>query len=192
MQPTVIVLAAGLGERFRASGGRTDKLESLLAGRRVRDHVLAAVQESGLPWHVVERADTAHQTQPGMGDSIARGVRATAQASGWLILPADLPLIQAATLRAVAARLSDGNATRVVVPRYQGERGHPVGFAAACGAELMALTGDQGARGVMQAQAPLMLEVDDPGCVFDVDTVQRLAEAEAKLASASGLRREPQ
>ena len=60
MDPIVIVLAAGRGERFRASGGHTDKLNSLLAGRRVRDHVLEAVRASGLPWHVVERADTAH------------------------------------------------------------------------------------------------------------------------------------
>ena len=60
MDPIVIVLAAGRGERFRASGGRTDKLSSLLAGRRVRDHVLDAVRASGLACHIVERDDTAH------------------------------------------------------------------------------------------------------------------------------------
>jgi molybdenum cofactor cytidylyltransferase len=52
--PTVIVLAAGKGERFKASGATQDKLQSLLDGQAVREHVLAAVRASGLPWHVVE------------------------------------------------------------------------------------------------------------------------------------------
>jgi len=141
------------------------------------------VRASGLPWHVVERVDTAHLALPGMGDSIACGVRATPDAAGWLILPADLPLVEAATLRAVAECLQQGPEKRVVVPYYQGERGHPVGFAAGCGLELMALTGDEGARKVMQSHAPFALAVQDPGCVLDVDTVQRLAQAEALLRS---------
>ena len=87
--PVVLVLAAGRGERFSASGGTVHKLQALLAGKRVIDHVLDAVKASGLPYHVVD----ADASRPGMGDSIAAGVRATAGASGWLILPADLPLI---------------------------------------------------------------------------------------------------
>jgi len=74
----------------------------------VREHTLAAVQASGLPWHVVEPAHTAHMDQPGMGDSIATGVRACAQAAGSLILLADLPPIQPATLRAVAGARARG------------------------------------------------------------------------------------
>jgi molybdenum cofactor cytidylyltransferase len=192
MDPIVIVLAAGRGERFRASGGHTDKLNSLLAGRRVRDHVLDAVRASDLPWHIVERADTAHLPSPGMGDSIACGVRATPHAAGWLILPADLPLVEAATLRAVAACLRQGPDMGVVVPHYQGERGHPVGFAAGCSLELMALTGDEGARKVMQAHSPFALTVEDPGCVLDVDTVERLAQAEALFHSRLRYRGESQ
>ena len=100
--PTVIVLAAGRSTRFRAASAGQDKLQALLGQRSVREHTIAAVQASGLPWHVVEAAHTAHITLPGMGDSIATGVRACALAAGWLILPADLPLVQPATLRAVA------------------------------------------------------------------------------------------
>ena len=37
-----------------------------------------------------------------MDNSVAAGVRATAHASAWLILPGDLPLIQASTLRQIA------------------------------------------------------------------------------------------
>ncbi|MGH8803408.1 MAG: NTP transferase domain-containing protein, partial [Polaromonas sp.] len=50
--PVVIVLAAGRGERFAASGGQVHKLDALLAGKRVLDHVLDAVRASGLPCHV--------------------------------------------------------------------------------------------------------------------------------------------
>jgi len=84
-------------------------------------HLLDAVQAAGLPFHVV----AADADLLGMGDSIAAGVRATLKASGWLILPGDLPLVQPATLRAVANALASHS---VVVPVCGGERGHESGF----------------------------------------------------------------
>jgi molybdenum cofactor cytidylyltransferase len=176
--PTVIVLAAGKGERFKASGASQDKLETLLHGLPVRAHVLASVHASGLPWHVVEREDTAHLINPGMGDSIACGVAATPDANGWLILPADLPLIQARTLLAVADVLQRNG---VVVPRYQGQQGHPVGFSSSCREALLKLTGDQGARAVVAQHDAYRLDVDDEGCVLDVDTVDALIQVETRM-----------
>ncbi|MGJ7491703.1 NTP transferase domain-containing protein [Variovorax sp. ZT4R33] len=175
--PTVIVLASGRGERFRASGGTLHKLAAPLAGRPVRERTLDAVRASGLPWHL---EDAGH---PGMGDSIAAAVRATADAAGWLILPADLPLVQPASLRAVAAALrADAEA---VQPQYQGRRGHPVGFSAGGRAALMALSGERGAAPVLQALrargAVLDLALDDVGIVTDIDTLADLAAAEALL-----------
>ncbi len=176
--PTVIVLAAGKGERFAASGATQDKLQSLLCGRPVREHVLAAVRASGLSCHVVERRHMAHRTNPGMGDSIACGVAATPDAHGWLILPADLPLIQPQTLLAVAEALQQHV---VVVPRYAGQQGHPVGFAPSCREALLQLTGDQGARAVVAQHTVCRLDVDDEGCVLDVDTVDALALAQIRM-----------
>ena len=179
-QPTVIVLAAGRGDRFIASGGRTHKLAALLAGKPVLQHVLDAVQASGLPHHVVQ-PDTA---RPGMGDSIADGVRATLDSAGWLILPGDLPLVRSDTLRAVADALKQHAAVTV---SYQGVRGHPVGFSAACRDQLLALKGNQGAARVVQAQAAIdsiaTLELDDVGVVTDIDTLDDLARAEKLLAA---------
>ena len=180
MTPTVIVLAAGAGSRFRAAGGSTGKLQAMLAGRPVLQHVLDAVGASRLPWHLVTPADTADQAEQGMGTSIATGVAATPGAAGWLILPGDLPLIRAGTLLAVAQALQTH---AVVVPAHQGQAGHPVGFTAECGPELMALRGDTGARSVVQSRGPAhRLEVDDRGCVWDVDTPERLRQAEAWLS----------
>lgn len=181
----VIVLAAGRGERFKAAGGTQHKLDTLLLGKPVREHVLHAVQASGLPWHMVTPEHTKHLPNPGMAVSIACGVKATQQADGWLILPADLPLIQPATLRQMANALHAAtqavSACEVVVPIYQQQRGHPVGFSKNCLNDLLQLQGDQGASSVVAKHKSLHVLVDDAGCVMDVDTPALLEKAERLL-----------
>lgn len=181
-QPVVLVLASGRGLRFAASGGTVHKLRAPLGGTTVLEHTLAAVRASGLPWHL---EDAGH---PGMGDSIAAAVRATAGAAGWLVLPGDLPLIRPETLRTIAAALADPDCA-VAMPVYRGERGHPVGFAAQCLQGLLALTGEQGAASLVRAQAQQgrvrWLAVEDEGAVTDVDTVQDLERAAQRLAARS-------
>lgn len=172
-QPVVIVLASGRGERFAASGGQVHKLKALLAGKPVLQHTLDAVRASGLPWHL---EDAGH---PGMGDSIAAAVRNTADAPGWLILPGDLPLVQPATLREVALALTRHP---VVMPVFEGRRGHPVGFAAACGLALAGLKGNQGAAPVVAAYGAMEIIVNDIGSVTDIDTLSDLAVAEHRLS----------
>ena len=175
--PTVLVLASGRGERFAASGGRVHKLQALLGDKTVLEHTLAAVQASGLPWHL---EDVGH---PGMGDSIAAAVRATANADGWLVLPGDLPLILTETLHQVAQALQQ---QPVVVPVFQTQegrlRGHPVGFARGCREALLALTGNQGAAPVLRTFGATELIVNDVGTVTDIDTLQDLERASALLA----------
>ena len=60
---------------------------------------------------------------------------------------------------------------RIVAPAYRGERGHPVGFAAALRDELLACKGDEGARSLIKRHHAeiRLLAVDDPGVVFDID-----------------------
>lgn len=179
--PTVIVLASGRGERFRASGGAQHKLAAPLGGKPVLERTLDAVRASGLPWHL---EDAGH---PGMGDSIAAAVRATADAAGWLVLPADLPLVRPDTLRRVAEALASSAA---VQPHHEGRRGHPVAFGAGARDALLALTGERGAAPVLQALRARGeardLVVDDIGTVTDIDTPADLAAAEA-LLEARGL-----
>lgn len=169
----VLVLASGRGDRFVASGGSGSKLHALLAGVPVLQRTLDAVQASGLPWHLEQAS------HPGMGDSIAAAVRATQDAGGWLVLPGDLPLVRPESLQAVAAALHDH---AVVVPQYRGARGHPVGFGAVCREALLALQGERGAaaivRGYDAAVRVAHLDLDDPGIVTDIDTVDDLAKAE--------------
>ncbi len=181
--PTVIVLASGRGERFAAAGGQGSKLHAVLAGKRVLDWTLEAVRASGLPWHV---EDAGH---PGMGDSIAAAVCATPGANGWLVLPADLPLVSAQTLLAVAQALQRAP---VVVPYHQrvapDTRGHPVGFGRACWPLLRNLKGNQGAAGVVAAQGAIKLIVNDIGILTDIDTPQDLATAQQLLGQRQNAR----
>ena len=136
------------------------------------------VKASGLPYHVVD----ADASRPGMGDSIAAGVRATPDAPGWLILPADLPLISPSTLRAIAFAAP----CAVTVPVYQGQRGHPVRFGRVCASDLLNLQGNQGAAQIIRAQTATnsvaFLVVNDTGCVTDIDTLDDLARAEKLLS----------
>jgi molybdenum cofactor cytidylyltransferase len=174
-QPTVVVLASGRGERFVASGGSGSKLQATLGEKTVLDRTLAAVQASGLPFHVESAGHS------GMGDSIAAAVRATANANGWLILPGDMPLLQPSTLHQVAAALMEGGDSAQAYPVYQNQRGHPVGFGRAYYAQLADLSGNQGAARVITAQAAIKLIVTDIGCVTDIDTLADLEQAQKLL-----------
>ena len=167
-EPTVVVLASGRGERFFASGGCTHKLQALLAGKPVLEHTLDAVRASGIPWHL-EGGDHA-----GMGDAIAAAVRATPHSTGWLVLPGDLPLIRSSTILAIAAALKN---QAVVVPVFEGQRGHPVGFGTGFREDLLALSGDAGARALLTRHAAQLVryETPDRGILLDIDTPQDLA-----------------
>lgn len=203
--PTVILLCAGRSERFKALGGKGSKLDAKLGELSVKEHALECVHTSGLPVVIVEPKDLAHLSEPGMGDSIAHGVAQSIQKgldnpsllpSGWLILPGDMPLIESATLRLVAEQLLAAeqreiklsqhpmkSARLTLAPVYQGQRGHPVGFTKAFLKNLLSLKGDSGAKEILQAYPPQLVNVQDRGCVFDVDTPALLEEAQAWLNS---------
>lgn len=188
--PVVVVLAAGRGERFQGDG---HKLEQSLGAETVICTTIRHVIESGLAPVVVTTPGMAERVRSlvaardvvlvpegspgGMGDSIAAGVRASGQAGGWLILPGDMPEVQASTLLAVAAALQQ---SPVAYAQYRGMRGHPVGFGVELYSELAALSGDLGARRIVSRFPALGVEVNDPGVLTDIDTAEdlrRLREA---------------
>ncbi|MEO8296700.1 MAG: nucleotidyltransferase family protein [Burkholderiales bacterium] len=192
--PVVVVLAAGRGSRF---GGPGHKLGQRLGEATVLEATLSAVVASHLPLVVVTTAALVPTVQQvvaardivllpsvgsssreplGMGYSISAGVSARAQAGGWLVLPGDMPLIQPATLLAVAHALSQH---AVAYAQYQGRRGHPVGFAAELYSELVRLNGDEGARRLVARYPAHPVEVADAGVLVDVDTPDDLAAARA-------------
>lgn len=176
-----ILLAAGSGSRF---GGDkllhplADGMPLALAAARgllaACDRVVAVLRpgSEALAEHLAALGCTlvvAPEATLGMGHSLAAGVRASAEAGGWLVGLADMPGIAAATYQGVAAALRQGHA--IVAPVYQGRRGHPVGFAAVWYGALSNLQGDAGARAILvnyPAQVHL-LPVADAGVLRDVD-----------------------
>jgi len=192
-QPVVVVLAAGLGSRF---GGTIHKLGQDLDGASVLARVLIQVLATSLEAVVVTTEALADEARLsvasrdivllpevgasdlplGMGYSIAAGVSARPNASGWLILPGDMPLVQSSTVLAVAAALAHHP---VAFAQYQGRRGHPVGFSSELYSELSALQGDAGARRLTARYPAQGVEVDDPGVLVDIDTEADLKRARA-------------
>ena len=144
-------------------------LPEVLAVVRPGDPTLAALlRDAGA--RVVECARAAE----GMGESLACGVRSTPDADGWLIALADMPSIKPATITMLASALQRG--ADIVAPQYNGQRGHPVGFARRHDAALAALRGDEGARAIILAnRATFTLQTtDDPGVLHDIDTPSQL------------------
>ncbi len=105
----------------------------------------------------------------GMGTSLAMGVRATQDAAGWIIALADMPWIAPATIDAVAACLRRG--ASMAAPSHAERRGHPVGFSGRWREELSGLSGDTGARRLIEAHpdALELVETADPGIFRDID-----------------------
>lgn len=189
-RPAVVVLAAGRGSRFR---GLHHKLMQTLGASTVLATTISNALATGLPVLVVTTDPLAEMVgrhvatrdmvvlppvgSPasqalGMGYSIAAGVAARSDAPGWLVLPADMPMVKTSTLCQVADEL-DGHA--IAYAQYRGLRGHPVGFSAELYSELVMLTGDEGARRLVARYPAVGVEVDDPGVLLDVDTEDDLA-----------------
>ena len=141
-RPTVVVLAAGKGSRFK---GSAHKLEQSLGDLSVLGRTLRNAIQSHLPVVVVTTQALAAEAcrtvaardvvivpqalaALGMGHSIAAGIAARADAPGWLLLPGDMPMVKPATLLAVAAALEHHP---VAYAQYQGRRGRPSRHAAA-------------------------------------------------------------
>lgn len=194
-RPTIVVLAAGAGRRFGAGG---HKLLQPLGSDTVLSETIRHAVETGFPVAVVTTQALAPAAAPwiatrdlvvlseadaarGVGHSIAAGVVAHAGAPGWLVLPGDMPLIRSETIAAVGRALEHHP---VAFAQYQGRRGHPVGFGSELYSELMALSGDEGARRVVARYPSVAVHVDDPGVLIDVDTEADLAAARAAAGVA--------
>ena len=116
------------------------------------------------------------QADLGMGSSIACGVLAVSpRTTAVLIALADEPTLGRDAVARVVGRYREGGAP-IVAPSYDGVRGHPVLFDRAVFAELATLTGDRGARDVVDSDPKRVahLELGTPKPI-DIDTPQDLA-----------------
>ena len=182
-----ILLAAGFSRRF----GVADKLLQPLPDGRLIAVAAAENLIQAIPTCVaVVRAENkvlaqlladkgfklvfCDESKPEMADSLATAIRFSISvaeaADGFVIALADMPYIKAETICAVAAQLNAG--ASIVIPTYQGQRGHPVGFSAKFRHELESLHGDEGARSIIKSHANevTLLACYDAGILADIDT----------------------
>jgi molybdenum cofactor cytidylyltransferase len=124
--------------------------------------------------------------QEGMSSSVKCGVmNAPASAEAFMLLLGDQPFISPAIINRVLAEYQKSK-YGIVIPVYNGKRGHPVIFAAKYKQELLAIA-DQGAKTVVNNHLRDILEVplDVPEILTDIDTPQDYQKAKAQAEGNS-------
>jgi molybdenum cofactor cytidylyltransferase len=189
MTTAAIVLAAGGGLRYRASGGDSHKLLAPYLGKTVVEWSIEAAAAAHLDATYVVRGAIDlplpplaaglvywvrnDRWQEGIATSLRAGVtRARRDGHAAVVVGlGDQPLVLAEAWRRVAASTQ----APVAVATYEGVRGNPVRLSSMVW-PLLPAGGDEGARVVMRRRPDLVVEVPCPGRSADIDTVDDLRE----------------
>jgi molybdenum cofactor cytidylyltransferase len=192
-----ILLAAGSARRF----GGTQKLLAHIPSRSgerplplVRlavlglceaglDHVVVLGREAQAVRDALADLGSSFVVNPefatGMSSSLRTGVQFALEhwptADGLLIALGDQPLGGSGIVESLTGRFPDAreetNRPLIVAPRYRGELGNPVLFDRTVAPELLEITGDRGARSVVERDPTRVCYVElDRSAPRDVDT----------------------
>jgi molybdenum cofactor cytidylyltransferase len=115
----------------------------------------------------------------GLSTSLKRGLAALpADIDGVIVCLGDMPLIAGRDLDRLIAAFNPLEGRAIVVPTRRGKRGNPILWSRQFFAEMMALSGDSGARKLIDEHADLVaeIEMDSDSVLIDIDTPQALAE----------------
>lgn len=181
MTPAAIILAAGASTRL----GQPKQL-ILFESETLLDRTIRTAREASCAPVVVilgANADLIQQQcnlsdttilrnakwQEGMASSLRLGIQSIPDAEAAMILTCDMPAITPEHLRVLAA------SGTLKASRYANRTAVPAFFPRALFPQLLALTGDQGARAIL-AEAP---SIDLPGGELDLDTPEDLARLRA-------------
>ncbi len=182
-----LIPAAGKSRRM----GRP-KLTLPLGAKTVLEHVLSAVRSAGVLEVLVVVAPDAHELAqlaatagahvlqldtdtPDMRTTSMRGLDWIAahwqptDDDGWLLLPADHPTVRPEVVRALLTAAKEG---AIVVPTFQGRRGHPTWLAWSHVAALREMPAEQGLNAFIRAHADATVELPWPSdeILRDLDT----------------------
>ncbi|CAH1676790.1 Uncharacterized MobA-related protein [Hyphomicrobiales bacterium] len=185
-----IVLAAGQSTRM----GARNKLLQPLRGKPILRHAVEAQLEAGLapvlvvtghereavaaalsdlPVQIVHNPDYAS----GLASSLKAGTAALpAEAPGVVVSLGDMPNVTARTIDRLVETYKARTEALAVVPTLFGQRGNPVLLARELFPGVSLLTGDRGARRLLEEAGERVVEVafDDPAIAIDVDTPEAL------------------
>lgn len=167
--------------RYQAETLLAAPIERLVVVLGHRSEELAALLPSSPRLQAVHNPDYAS----GKVSSIVAGVRTAEPDEEILILGVDQPRPPA-----LIARVCAEHASRITIAGFRGRRGHPVIFAPALRAELLALDEKtEGLRAVLRAHSDhvRVVETDDPLALVNLNTPDDYAAA-LRLSSASSER----
>ena len=195
-----IVLAAGRSSRM----GGSNKLLAEIGGRPlVRIAVEEALASRARPVIVVtghqrERVEAAltgldvmlvHNPAyaDGLSTSLKTGIAAAPpSADGAIVCLGDMPQVDARLIDSLLSAFDPEQGALIVVPTTAGKRGNPVVWSRRFFADLAALTGDVGARGLIATYPEAVVEVAvaDAAAFTDIDTPDALDAVRAGMERA--------
>lgn len=119
----------------------------------------------------------------GLSESLRVGIAALgSEIAAALVMLGDQPLLTAEIIDQLVECYEQGDAS-IVAPFADGQRGNPVLFDRRFFAELQAITGDQGARTVLQTYRDAIVAVEvDSAVLEDVDTPEAYEALLARTA----------
>ncbi|MDO9412902.1 MAG: molybdopterin-binding/glycosyltransferase family 2 protein [Pseudolabrys sp.] len=150
------------------TGHQRDKVEQALKGLDVR---------------FVHNPDYAE----GLAGSVKAGIGAVhADSDGAIVCLGDMPQVDHALIDKLIAAFDPERGALVVVPTIEGKRGNPVVWSRRFFNELMAITGDVGARHIIGQYAEAVAEVPLSGdaALTDVDTPESFSAVKAEIERA--------
>ena len=108
----------------------------------------------------------------GQLSSLQTAVKALSpESEGMLFTPVDHPLVDVSSYRALIEQWNEQR-DRMVIPRYEGRKGHPAIFPSRLYGPLLHDDLGGGARDLIYREMDrvLFVPVNDPGVVYDIDT----------------------
>ena len=109
----------------------------------------------------------------GMSASLRAGISSLPSwIDGAFICLGDMPLVEAELMDSMIGAFLPNSSKDIVVPRWQNRRGNPILWSRRYFAKMCALSGDAGARGLLDHYAENVRTVDacGPSVVLDIDT----------------------
>ncbi len=194
-----LVLAAGASRRMGAQNKLLVDVDGKPMVRRVAETVAAAKQVasitvvtgfendkveaalSDLDVTFVHNADYAD----GLSTSVKTGLAAlTGDADGFVVCLGDMPLISTSILDELIKAFDPVEGRSICVPVHGRKRGNPVIWSNEFKAEMAGLSGDVGARYLLEEHADRVFEVpiEEDSVLFDVDTPERLKQLQDRLS----------
>lgn len=199
LRVAAVILAAGSASRMAASGHHKllalfdgvplvrRSVETVLASRSDRTVVVTGYRAediekalAGLDPEIVINADFA----TGMASSLKAGLAAVRQGSdGLLVVLADMPGIRSEHLDAMIAAFRHEQGRAIVRAVSDGKRGNPVILPASTFDAVSKLTGDIGARPIIERSGLAVVDVDIGGAAhIDTDTPEEIIAAGGVLS----------